>query len=351
MSVSRVLTWGGRLVLRDAPRLARPRRPCVRAHRDPLAQLGHADLPGLPHYRRHGLSGDATGFYAGAREFIAAWGRVPGRCSRCSRSPFWSTASAVRAWRRRPDLRAWLVPLSVFAFGLVVTVDVLEQDPSGAAVFGWPLVWALPLLPIRVLGSLDQGIAFDVGLVLQLACNVVTLVATAYAGFYASGRRAVGVAAAALWAFWPFLSGLIAGHSAWENGSWAIDAGLHMYTEPLSTALVAVALALVLAPDPSGMRLALAGCALSLATFVKDSNALVAGLASSCSRGGSATTCAACCRTWRAPSASSCRSRRTGGSATRSCTTTRSRGPSTRSRSGTSAAAGATRSSSTRERC
>ena len=245
----------------------------------PLAQLGHADLPGLPHYRRHGLSGDATGFYAGAREFIAAWGRVPRPLlALLALAVIVYCVWLVRAWRRRPDLRAWLVPLSVFAFGLVVTVDVLEQDPSGAAVFGWPLVWALPLLPIRVLGSLDQGVAFDVGLVLQLACNVVTLVATAYAGFYASGRRAVGVAAAALWAFWPFLSGLIAGHSAWENGSWAIDAGLHMYTEPLSTALVAVALALVLAPDPSGMRLALAGCALSLATFVKDSNALVAGL-------------------------------------------------------------------------
>jgi hypothetical protein len=246
----------------------------------PLAQLAHADLPGLPRYRWPGLSGDATGFYAAAREFIAGWGRVP-------RPVLAVLALAVVAycvglvwtWRRRPGLRVWLVPLTLFAFGLVVTVDILEQDPSGAAVFGWSLVWALPMLPVRALGALDQTVAFGIGVALQLAFNVVTLVAVAFVGLYATGRRSAGLTAAALWAFWPFLSGLIAGHSAWQNGSWAIDAGLHMYTEPLSTALCATALALLLSPEPTPMRLALAGCALGFATFVKDSNALVAGIA------------------------------------------------------------------------
>jgi hypothetical protein len=246
----------------------------------PLAALAHADLPGLPRYRWHGLSGDATGFYAAAREFIAAWGRVPKPLlALLALATVAFAVWLVATWRRRPGLRVWLVPLALFAFGLLVAVDIHYQDPSGAAVFGWPLVWALPLLPLRALGVLDERVAFGVGLVLQLACNVVTLVAVAYAGLHATGRRAVGLAAAALWAFWPFLSGLLAGHSAWENGSWAIDAGLHMYTEPLSTALGATALALLLSPRATPLRLATAGCALSLATLVKDSNALLAAVA------------------------------------------------------------------------
>jgi hypothetical protein len=252
---------------------------CVRVA-IPLAQLAHADLPGLPRYRWDGLSGDATGFYAAAREFIAAWGRIPKPLlALLALATVAYVAWLFRSWRRRPALRPWLVPLTLFAFGLLAAANIHWQDPSGAAVFGWPLVWALPLLPLRMLGLLDENAAFAVGVVIQLACNVVTLVAVAYAGLHASGRRSVGVAAAALWALWPFLAGLLAGHSAWANGSWAIDAGLHMYTEPLSTALGATALALVLAPQATPMRLAVAGCALSLATFVKDSNALVAGLA------------------------------------------------------------------------
>ena len=51
-----------------------------------------------------------------------------GRCSRSSRSPRspprWRI---VLAWRRRPDLRPWLVPLALFAFGLVICVDIHWQ--------------------------------------------------------------------------------------------------------------------------------------------------------------------------------------------------------------------------------
>jgi hypothetical protein len=150
----------------------------------------------------------------------------------------------------------------------------------GAAVFGWPLVWALPMLPYRTLGGpLDPDIAFGFGLALSLAANVVTVVATAYVGLYASGRRAVGLAAAAAYALWPLLMGIVGGERAWGNGTWAVDAGLALYTEPLSTALVTTALALLLAPRLDGLRVALAGIALSLATTVKLSNGLLAGAA------------------------------------------------------------------------
>src|SRR5207237_8303121 len=63
-----------------------------------------------------------------------------------------------------------------------------------------------------------------------------------------------------------------------SNGSWAIDAGLHMYTEPVSTALVAAALAAVLAPRPSALSLSAAGVLLSLASCVKLSNGLLAAI-------------------------------------------------------------------------
>jgi len=246
----------------------------------PLAELAHADFPGLPEYRRHGLSGDATGFYAATREFLAAWGRLP-RVGLALLALFTLAFCVwlVREWTRRPERRVWLIPLAAFVFGLVACADVAEQNASGAAVFGWPLVWALALLPARAIGHLDQNVAFWIGLPLQLAFNVVTLVAIFFAGLYATGRRSVGLVAAAVWAFWPFLSGAIAGHSAWENGQWAVDAGLHMYTEPLSTALCATALALLLSPRLAGMRLALAGTALSFATLVKLSNGVTAGIA------------------------------------------------------------------------
>jgi hypothetical protein len=246
----------------------------------PLAELAHADLPRLPRYRHHALSGDATGFYAATREFMAAWARLP-RIGFALLALFTLAfvVWVVREWIRRPARRWWLAPLTLLGLGLVVCADVAKQNPSGAAVFGWPLVWAVALVPARAVGHLDQHVAFAIGVPLQLAFNVATLVATAFIGLYGTGRRSVGLVAATVWAFWPFLSGAIAGHSAWDNGSWAIDAGLHMYTEPLSTALCATALALLLSPRLTELRLALVGCALSFATLVKLSNGITAGLA------------------------------------------------------------------------
>jgi hypothetical protein len=151
--------------------------------------------------------------------------------------------------------------------------------PVGAPTIGWPLVWSVPLLPYRALGlPLGPNLAFAVGLALSLAANAVTLVATAVLGRRVTGRPLVGLGAAGLYAFWPFLSGLVGGHRAWENGTWLVDAGLHLYSEPLSTALVVSALVLVLARRPAETTLAVAGVLLSLASVVRLSNAVIAAI-------------------------------------------------------------------------
>lgn len=242
-----------------------------------------SSLPGMPVFERPardgGLSGDATGFYAAAREFMAAWGRMP-RAVLALDALFLLAAAVtvVVLWRRRPPLRPWLAAGALCAFGLVIAVDVHWMKPSGAAVFGWPLVWALALLPIRAFG-LGKHVAWDVGVSLSLVFVALTVAAVAYLGRYATGRRALGLAAAAFWAFWPLLVGVIAGHQAWANAQWEIDVGLHNYNEPLSTLLVTSGAALALSPSLTELRLALAGCALSAATLVKVSNALLAAAA------------------------------------------------------------------------
>lgn len=243
-----------------------------------LAAEGRA-LPGLPRFDYEGLTGDATGYYAASREFVAAWGRLhPALVATALGCLVVVAVVVVRMWRR-PDLRAWAVVIASGAAGLFVALGISAMDEPGAAVFGWSLVWSVPMFPLRALGVLDADVAFGLAVALSLLANAVTLVATAYAALYASGRRAVGLAAAALLASWPFWSGLVAGSRSWENGTWRIDAGLHGYTEPLSTALVTVALALLLRSAPSPTVLAFAGAALGLATAVKLSNGILAALA------------------------------------------------------------------------
>jgi hypothetical protein len=244
-----------------------------------LAASGE-QLPGLPRYRFLALPGDATGYYAATREFMAAWARLPVVVvGVLALSTLAGAVLLVRAWRRRPARRPWLVVAAAAGCSALATIAVTQMNASGAAVFGWPLVWALPMLPWRAAGgALDPEIAFGFGLALSLAANAVTIVACAYAGLYATGRRWLGLLAAALFAAWPFLTGLIGGSRAWENGTWQADVGLHLYTEPLSTALVAVALALLLRPAQAPLPLALAGAALGFAGVVKLSNAVVAGL-------------------------------------------------------------------------
>jgi len=235
------------------------------------------DLPGLPRFDLVAATGDDAGFYSAAREFMAATGRVPLPLAGLALIILAAAVVvSIRLWPRT-DLRPWLVAGVAAVAGLVVTLPILEMEASGSAVFGWSLLWALPMLPYRLLGlPLDYETAFAFAFPLSLAANTVALVATAYAGFYATGRRVVGVAAAAALAVWPLVTVIVAGPSAWDNGTWLVDTGLALYTEPLSTALVTVALALLLRPERSDLQLALAGVLLSFATLVKVSNGLVA---------------------------------------------------------------------------
>ena len=142
------MRWWGPLVLLAAIRIAIPLAA--------VADEG-SSLPGLPAFVRArgdgGLTGDATGFYAATREFMAAWGRMP-RAVLALDALFAVAAAAalVVLWRRRPELRAWVAAAALFAFGLVVAVDVHWMKASGAAVFGWPLLWALPMTVYRALG-------------------------------------------------------------------------------------------------------------------------------------------------------------------------------------------------------
>jgi hypothetical protein len=263
-----VVRWWGPLGLFAAVRVAIP----LAAYADRGSRL-----PGLPRFvRQHadgGLRGDSTGFYAATREFMAGWARMPrpilGVLLLAGLAAF---VAFVLLWRRRPEWRPWLVPAAVCAFGLLVCVDVHWMQPSGAAVFGWPLVWAIAELPFRAAGVLTHAVGWDVAFALQLCFVALTVVAVAYLARNASGRRWVGVLAAACCAFWPLLVGVIAGHQAWTNGQWEVDAGLHGYSEPLSTLLVVAAAALLVSERATPLRMSLAGCALSLATLTKLSN-------------------------------------------------------------------------------
>ena len=276
MRVRTLTRWWGALALLVAVRLAIPLAAYA---------AGNSRLPGIPRFTRSardgGLTGDATGFYAATRDFMAAWGRMPRAVLALDALFALAAATAiVLAWRRRPDLRPWLTAAALGAFGLVICVDVHWMKATGAAVFGWPLVWALPMLAYRALGfGLSEHVAWDFGVAISLIVVGLTVLAVAYLGRNASGRRSVGLLAAACWTAWPLLVGLIAGHRAWANGQWDIDVGLHNYSEPLSTLLVTSAAALLLSTRLTQLRLTLAGCALSVATCVKVSNALPAAAA------------------------------------------------------------------------
>lgn len=233
-----------------------------------LAASGR-DLPGLPPYEYEPLNGDANGYYAEARELISAAFGPAGAVA-----ALLLTGGGWLAWRLRPRWTA--VAVAALAVSLAACALVLPAASGVAPVVGWPLLWAVLMLPARVAGSLGVDVAFAVALPVSLAANAVTIVATAYVGLRASGRHAVGVGAAALFAVWPLLTRPLAGPSAWENGQWNVDVGLHLYTEPLSTALVTVSLALLLAQRRGDWQLALAGSFLGFAAAVKVSNGLLA---------------------------------------------------------------------------
>lgn len=263
--------WFAALALLVAARLAVPLVV--------LAAHGHK-LPVLPRWDYVAQTGDATGFYAAAREFISAWARLPhSMLAVLAAAAVGGSAALVREWRRRPERRPWLLAVGALGVALLACAGIAKMHAPGAAVVGWSLLWALPMLPFRAAGHLDPDIAFGLGLALSLAANAAGIVATAVAGARATGSRRLGVLAGACAAAWPLLVEPIAGHGAWENGQWLVDTGLHLYTEPLSTALVAVAFALLLAERLAPLQLAAAGALLGYATTVKLSNGLVAAAA------------------------------------------------------------------------
>lgn len=244
-----------------------------------LAASGR-DLPALPPYEYRPLNGDSFGFYAAARELIASLAR-PGAARVAVLACALLVAAVVLASRWRADAaRRWLwLAAGASAFGAAAAAVVTEMEEGGAAVIGWPLLWAVPMLPIRAVGALDADAAFAVGFPLQLVALAIGVVATGYIGRYATARAWVGLVAAALYAFWPLIARPLAGGAAWENGQWNVDAGLHLYTEPVSTALVATAMALLLRPRVSPLVLAGAGVLLSAAVAVRLTNGLFAAIA------------------------------------------------------------------------
>ena len=265
--------WLGALALLCAIRVAIPLAA--------LAASGRA-LPALPRYDYEPTPGDAQGFYSAAREFIASWQRLGAAGTLAVAVALLALAAAlVRLWRSRPAMRGWLVAAAAGGVSLAATVAITQMSSrTGAAVVGWPLLWGLPMLPYRAVGApLDPDIAFGFGLALSLAANVATTVATWLIGLRVTGRRSVALVAAAFVALWPFLSGLVSGARGWTNGTWNVDAGLHLYDEPISTALVAVACALLLSANVPPATLASAGALLSVATAVRLSNGLFAALA------------------------------------------------------------------------
>ncbi len=242
-----------------------------------LAASGHG-LGILPAYEYEPLNGDAFGFYAATREFMASIARVP--VLLLALAVLVVIAAFLTSWRTATVVpaRRWVAMLlAAFALVLALCLVIREMKPPGAAVMGWPLVWALSMVPYRGLGlEPDPDVAFVFGFVLSLVALATATIATAYVGRYATRSRSVGLLAAGLFAVWPLLPRLVAGEQAWGNGQWNVDVGLALYTEPVSTALVVVGAALLLRPAGGPATLAGSGLALGYATFVKLTNGLIA---------------------------------------------------------------------------
>ncbi|MBA3842908.1 MAG: hypothetical protein H0X39_09875, partial [Actinobacteria bacterium] len=231
-------------------------------------------LPGFPGYRYGPPNGDTYGFYAAAREFISAWSHLSKTLLGFAVLVLIGClALAIRLWLG--NRRAQAVVLVSCAGGLFVALGVHEMGLTGAGAVGWPIVWSIPLLPLRVVGVLDYHAAYYLGVALLLACNVVTVFATALiARRLVPGRFAL--VAPALLVAWPFLMRLVDGTGNIVYGSWLDDVGPLLYAEPLSTALVTVALALAILRRADPLAGAFAGAVLGLSVAVRVSNATIA---------------------------------------------------------------------------
>jgi hypothetical protein len=245
----------------------------------PVAVLAAAPtrLPLAPDYTYAPLNGDGYGYYhAVTNLYFAAHVVFDGWLGVASLALLACLGVAGELVRRSG--LTWLATI-LWTLGPALVLGVLVHDmaDSGAGVIGWPLVWALAALPlpiVRLATTPDSAFAF--GLVASLAANAFTVIATAVVGRRLSGRRSVGLLAAALLASWPLWTSLVAGHQAFDNGQWNVDVGLSLYTEPVSTALIAAAL-LLLTDEPLGSTAAvLAGLLLGFSTVVKLTDGLIA---------------------------------------------------------------------------
>lgn len=238
-----------------------------------LAENGHS-LPALPGYGYGPPEGDTYGFYAAAREFISVWTRLS--------KPLLgfgvlllagAAAGAYLLWSNYRKGEA--VTLAAAALGIFLSAGIHEMGLTGAGAVGWPVVWSLPLLPLRVAGALGYHGAYYLGIAILLLCNIVTIVATALiARRLVPGRLAL--LAPALLVIWPFLMRGLEGTGNVVYGSWLDDTGLLLYAEPLSTALVATALALLILRRSNAFAAALAGALLAFSVAVRVSNVTIA---------------------------------------------------------------------------
>ena len=92
------------------------------------------------------------------------------------------------------------------------------MGPTGAGAVGWPIVWAVPLAPLRVVHALSYHLAFYVGAAILIVSNVVTAIATPVIA-----KRLIqstpGCPPAALLVVWPFMMRLIEGTGNGVYGS------------------------------------------------------------------------------------------------------------------------------------
>jgi hypothetical protein len=238
-----------------------------------LAANGRS-LPGVPGYGYGPPAGDTFGFYAAAREFISVWTRVSKPL--LGLDVLLLAAGAVGArllWRKGRSGEA--VTLAAGALGIFLAVGVHEMGPTGAGAVGWPIAWSLPLFPLRVVGALGYHAAYYLGIVILLACNIVTVAATALiARRLVPGRLAL--VAPALLVVWPFVMRWLEGTGNDVYESWLVDSGNLLYSEPLSTALVATALALLILRRSDGVAAALAGALVAASVAVRVSNVTIA---------------------------------------------------------------------------
>jgi len=227
----------------------------------------------LPDYTYTPLNGDAAGFYQGAVNLLVASDVVLASWIGVAAVAMTLLFGAASVLLWRADVR-WLAGLlPALALSLVLGLLANEMASPSAAVIGWPIVWAAALLPLHLLHiGITPDRAFSLGLGLSLIANATTVVATALIGLRATGRRSIGLIAAALYATWPIWVGFVAGAQAWQNGQWRVDVGLHLYDEPVSTALVVVSLVLLLHPRLTAMSAAIAGLLIGFATAVKLTN-------------------------------------------------------------------------------